>query len=75
MKLFESEWYIVRTSDSLEANYDVVNKVSDKVEARFQALPSGIEASEVLSGKLNEFGFSVAQTEMFDEHGNVATIH
>lgn len=62
--LFENTYYLVRSMEipTVEANYEVVNKMTGFVEANFNVLPSAIEAALILERKLGDCGFSLDQT-------------
>lgn len=70
--LFENTYYLVRSMESpvLDANYEVLNKMTDLVEAGFKVLPSAIEAALILENKLAECGFSLDNYEVEPEESS-----
>jgi hypothetical protein len=59
--LFENSFYQVRVASemALGDNYEVVNTMTNLVEADFKALPVAIEAAMVLEQKLAACGFAL----------------
>jgi|TARA_R110000744_G_scaffold40108_1_gene90988 hypothetical protein len=57
-------------SPVLDANYEVLNKMTDLVEAGFKVLPSAIEAALILENKLAECGFSLDNYEVEPEESS-----
>jgi hypothetical protein len=71
--LFENTYYVVQSMKlhSLGANYEVVNKITNLVEAEFKALPLAIEAAMILEAKLAEYGFTVGPYDPSTDEGSM----